>query len=45
VLRETQVDAVPDLGIGVAVAVLTNSVLAEPLAHRVFTELLPQTTG
>ncbi|MEU3648328.1 serine hydrolase domain-containing protein [Lentzea sp. NPDC034063] len=79
VLRETQVDAVPDLGIGVvgwglgwmlhqdgvvghtgvskgqkaflrvapdagvAVAVLTNSVLGEPLAHRIFTEA--RTTG
>ena len=43
VLREPQVDAVPDAG--VAVAVLTNSVLGEPLAHRVFTEVLPRTTG
>jgi CubicO group peptidase (beta-lactamase class C family) len=85
VLRETQVEAVPDLGIGVvgwglgwmlhrdgvghtgvskgqkaflrvvpdagvAVAVLTNSVLGEPVAHRIFAEVLhdspaPRTTG
>lgn len=84
VLRETQVESVPDLGIGVvgwglgwmlhrdgvvghtgvskgqkaflrvapdkrvAVAVLTNSVRSEPLAHRIFSELLhdeaPRTT-